>query len=58
MEVQLYTERDDNHVCTSNLPVKNEKLSAELSLMREIDVFSETRETHAQCVRGGRYTTV
>ena len=40
MEVQLYTERDDNHVCTSNLPVKNEKLSAELSLMREIDVFS------------------
>ena len=40
MEVQLYTERDDNHVCTSNLPVKSEKLSAELSLMREIDVFS------------------
>ena len=40
MEVQLYTERDDNHVCTSNLRVMCEKLSAELSLMREIDVFS------------------
>ena len=40
MEVQLYTERGDNHVCTSNLRVRREKLSAELSLMREIDVFS------------------
>ena len=40
MEVQLYTEWDDNHVCTSNLRVRREKLSAELSLMREIDVFS------------------
>ena len=40
MEVQLYTEWDDNNVCTSNLQVRREKLSAELSLMREIDVFS------------------
>ena len=40
MEVQLYTEWADHHVCTSNLRVRREKLSAELSLMREIDVFS------------------
>ena len=41
MEVHLYTEWDGNHVCTSNLRVRREKLSAELSLMREIgDVFS------------------
>ena len=40
MEVQLYSEWDDNNVCTSNLRVSREKLSAELSLMREIDVFS------------------
>ena len=40
MEVQLYTEWDDNHVCTSNFRVRREKLSAELSLMREIDVHS------------------
>ena len=44
MEVQLYTEWDDNDVCTSNLPVRREKLSL--------------IETHEQCVRGGRYTTV
>ena len=35
MEVQLYTEWDDNNVCTSNLRVRREKLS----LMHEIDVF-------------------
>ena len=40
MEVQLYTEWVDNHVCTSNLRVGREKLSAELSLTREIDVLS------------------
>ena len=40
MEVQLYTEWDDNHVYTSNLLVVREKLSAELSLTREIEVFS------------------
>ena len=40
MEVQLYTEWDDKHECTSNLRVMREKLSAELSFMREIDVFS------------------
>ena len=40
MEVRVYTEWDDNHVCTSNLRVLREKLSAELSLMREMDVFS------------------
>ena len=40
MKVQLYTEWEDNHVCTSNLRVMREKLSAELSLMRKIDVFS------------------
>ena len=40
MEVQLYTEWDDNHVCTSNLRVRRAKLSAELSLTREIVVCS------------------
>ena len=40
MEVQLYTEWADNHVYTSNLLVVREKLSAELSLTREIEVFS------------------
>ena len=41
IKVQLYTEWDDNHVCTSNLRVRREKLSVELFLMREVgDVFS------------------
>ena len=57
MEVQLYTEWADNHVYTSNLLVVREKLSAELSLTREIESLVRRRETHAQCVRGGRYTT-
>ena len=51
MEVQLYTEWDDNHVCTSNLRVRGDKLSAELSLMREIGVVSPQAY-----VKGGRYT--
>ena len=40
MKVQLYTKWDDNHVWTSNLRVRGEKFSAELSLIREIGVFS------------------